>query len=50
MKGVKGEDGKVIIPQEAIEELHEKYIQSITEMFNRYKAEAGYPEAILEVQ
>lgn len=50
VKGVKGEDGKVTIPQEAIEELHQKYIQSITEMFNRYKVAAGYPDAVLEVQ
>ena len=50
VKGVKGEDGKVTIPQDAIEELHQKYILSITDMFNRYKAAAGYPDAVLEVQ
>lgn len=50
VKGVKGDDGKVTIPQEAIEELHEKYIKSITEMFNKYKEAAGYPDAVLEVQ
>jgi hypothetical protein len=50
VKGVKGKDGQVIIPQEAIEELHQKYIQAMTDMFNRYKVEAGYPDAVLEVQ
>jgi hypothetical protein len=50
VKGVKGEDGKVTIPQDAIEELHQKYILAITDMFNRYKAAAGYPDAVLEVQ
>jgi hypothetical protein len=50
VRGVEGPDGKVTIPQEAIEELHQKYILSITEMFDRYKAEAGYPDAVLEIQ
>lgn len=50
VEGVRGEDGKVTIPQEAIEELHQKYLLSITEMFNKYKAAAGYPDAVLEIQ
>ena len=50
VKPVKDENGAMRIPQEAIEELHLKYIQSITEMFNRYKAAAGYPDAVLEIQ
>jgi len=46
-KFVLDEQGKV--PQAAIDELHARYLNSIQELFDRYKDKAGYPDAQLEV-
>ena len=37
------------IPDDQIEELHERYIDSIQELFERYKEVAGYPDAVLNI-
>ena len=37
------------IPDDIIDELHERYIKAINDLFNRYKVQAGYPNAELEV-
>ena len=38
------------ITSEAIDALHKKYIDSIIDLFNDYKAAAGYPDSELVVQ
>ena len=38
------------IPEEAIEELHERYLASIQHIFDKYKAAAGHPGAVLEIR
>jgi 1-acyl-sn-glycerol-3-phosphate acyltransferase len=38
------------IPQELIQALHEKYLASIQELFDRYKEAAGYKDAVLEIR
>lgn len=37
------------IPEELIEDLHSRFLASMIELFNNYKALAGYPDAELEV-
>ena len=37
------------IPQHVIDDLHNTYISALTEVFNKYKAVAGYPDAVLEI-
>ena len=37
------------IPVELIEELHNKYINSLKDLFNKYKVLAGHPDAVLEI-
>lgn len=37
------------ISAQAIEELHKKYVESITKLFDDYKEAAGYPDATLEI-
>ena len=41
--------GEEPVPSELIDQLHDEYINAITDMFNKYKAECGYPEATLEI-
>ena len=36
-------------PQATIDELHEKVLQEIQRIFDRYKKAAGQPDAVLEV-
>ena len=38
------------IPDELVDVLHEKYLASIVEMFEKYKTAAGYPDAKLEMR
>lgn len=42
--------GEGEIPMEMIDDLHNKYIQSIQEGFDKYKALAGYPDAVLNIE
>jgi diacylglycerol O-acyltransferase 2, plant len=42
--------GEGPIPDELVETLHREYIEGIREVFERYKAAAGYPDAKLEIQ
>ena len=37
-------------PRDMVEKLHTQYLQDMHDLFNKYKAEAGYPDAILNVQ
>ena len=37
------------IPQHVIDDLHSTYISALSEVFNQYKAVAGYPDAVLEI-
>jgi 1-acyl-sn-glycerol-3-phosphate acyltransferase len=48
--GVKEWTGEGAIPEELIETLHREYMEGIRELFDKYKAAAGYPDAVLEVQ
>eukprot|EP00607_Mallomonas_marina_P010685 CAMPEP_0182422626 /NCGR_PEP_ID=MMETSP1167-20130531/8353_1 /TAXON_ID=2988 /ORGANISM="Mallomonas Sp, Strain CCMP3275" /LENGTH=289 /DNA_ID=CAMNT_0024600827 /DNA_START=381 /DNA_END=1250 /DNA_ORIENTATION=+ len=41
--------GEGPIPEDKIEDLHGKYLESLTQLFEKYKASAGYPEAQLEI-
>lgn len=41
--------GEMRTDEERIEELHKAYMISITQLFEHYKAEAGYPDAKLEI-
>ena len=43
---VKGEP----VPRELIDELHARFLKATTELFDQYKAAAGYPDAVLEVE
>jgi hypothetical protein len=38
------------IPKELIEELHKKFLDSMIELFNKNKKDAGYPDAILQIE
>ena len=38
------------IPSEMVDELHAKYIESLQNLFEKYKNAAGYPDAKLEVR
>ena len=38
------------IPELLIDDLHDKYIKSLIELFEKYKVSAGYPDAQLEVR
>eukprot|EP01038_Epipyxis_sp_PR26KG_P007766 gene7766-10551_t len=37
------------IPPEMIEELHQRFLKSMIDLFEKYKVEAGYPDAKLEI-
>lgn len=37
------------VPAEKIEELHKRYLDSIQDLFDKYKSVAGYPDATLEI-
>ena len=37
-------------PQDQVDTLHTKYIDAVRDLFDKYKAEAGYPTATLDVQ
>ena len=37
------------VPEELINEYHATALQAMTELFDTYKAAAGYPDAVLEV-
>jgi hypothetical protein len=43
-------EGEGKIPQDQVEALHAKYVTSIQELFDTYKAAAGYPDAVLEIE
>ncbi len=45
----KGWSGRGEIPERLIDEYHAAYLREITNMFDKYKAAAGYPDAQLEV-
>jgi len=38
------------IPKELIDSIHKKYIETIVELFEKYKVKAGYPNAVLIVK
>lgn len=38
------------IPDDLVDELHSTFLKSITELFDKYKAAAGYPDAVLGVE
>jgi hypothetical protein len=42
-------DKEGAIPDDKIEELHAVFLKQMIELFDRYKAGAGYPDAQLEV-
>lgn len=37
------------IPDALVDELHARFLKDMQELFDRYKAAAGYPDAVLEV-
>lgn len=47
---VKKWEGPGPIPQEIIDELHSKYLQSLKELFDNYKEQAGYANAELLIE
>lgn len=47
---VKKWDGVGRIPEEKVDELLDSYRKNLTEVFEEYKSDAGYPEAQLEIQ
>lgn len=47
-KWTKGADGDRI-PDALVDQLHAQFLKDMQELFDRYKAAAGYPDAVLEV-
>eukprot|EP00428_Durinskia_dybowskii_P060943 CAMPEP_0170373986 /NCGR_PEP_ID=MMETSP0117_2-20130122/10360_1 /TAXON_ID=400756 /ORGANISM="Durinskia baltica, Strain CSIRO CS-38" /LENGTH=264 /DNA_ID=CAMNT_0010628911 /DNA_START=472 /DNA_END=1266 /DNA_ORIENTATION=- len=45
----KNKENKVLIPDELVDKLHEEFHHAMIELFDKYKAAAGYPDAVLEV-
>jgi hypothetical protein len=37
------------VPEHLIDELHARFLKDMVELFDKYKAAAGYPDAVLEV-
>lgn len=44
-----GWDGVGPIPSELIDQLHQKFMQALLELFDKHKAVCGHPEATLEI-
>jgi 2-acylglycerol O-acyltransferase 2 len=38
------------VPETLVEDLHRKYLLSLTELFDKYKSAAGYPDSVLEIR
>jgi hypothetical protein len=47
-KWTKGKDGDRI-PDALVDQLHAQFLADMQALFNKYKAAAGYPDAVLEV-
>jgi hypothetical protein len=47
-KWTKGKDGDSI-PDALVDQLHAQFLADMHALFNKYKAAAGYPDAVLEV-
>jgi hypothetical protein len=47
-KWTKGKDGDSI-PDTLVDQLHAQFLADMQALFNKYKAAAGYPDAVLEV-
>ena len=45
---VKSSEGERI-PDILIDEMHAQFLQQMRALFDKYKAQAGYPDAVLEV-
>ena len=37
------------IPEELVDQLHAQFLREMQTLFDKYKAAAGYPDAVLEV-
>ena len=46
---VKKWTGEGKIPEDLIDDLHSKYLNSINDLFEKYKSVGGYPDAHLEI-
>lgn len=42
--------GEGPVPSQLIDELHDRYLETLVKLFNDYKAIAGYPDSFLEVE
>ena len=42
--------GQGPVPDEMVDALHKDYIQSLINLFEKYKVAAGHPSAVLEVR
>lgn len=49
LPALKWDKEKGAIPESLVTEIHAKYIESLTTAFDKYKALAGYPDAVLEI-